>query len=109
VDIYPTLVELCGLPLPPQELEGASLVPLLEDPEREWKRAAFSHGAYNLPLVGVKTSGYNLIHGDGNPPRLFDRRADPLNLRDIADRRPDVVAELMALKEAGWRAAAPRR
>lgn len=109
VDIYPTLVELCGLPLPPQELEGASLVPVLEDPEREWKRAAFSHGAYNLPLVGVKTSRYNLIHGDGKPPRLFDRKADPLNLRDIADQRPDVVAELMALKEAGWRAAAPRR
>ena len=41
VDVYPTLVDLCGLP-PVPGLDGVSLRPLLEDPEADVKSAAFS-------------------------------------------------------------------
>ena len=41
VDMYPTLCELAGLPLP-DHLEGTSFKPLLDDPEQEWEAAAFS-------------------------------------------------------------------
>ena len=41
LDIYPSLCELCDLPLP-GHLEGRSFVPLLKDPNLPWKRAVFS-------------------------------------------------------------------
>ncbi|MCD0458025.1 sulfatase [Roseiconus lacunae] len=41
VDLFPTLCELVGIPKP-GHLEGHSFAPLLSDPHREWKKAAFS-------------------------------------------------------------------
>ncbi len=41
LDMYPTLCELAGLPVP-RHVEGRSFVPLLDDPDREWKNAVFS-------------------------------------------------------------------
>ena len=41
LDMYPTLCELAGLPLP-KHLAGRSFVPLLNDPNQKWKTAAIS-------------------------------------------------------------------
>lgn len=41
IDLYPTLVDLCGLS-PPTELEGKSLQPILRDPQASVKTAAFT-------------------------------------------------------------------
>ena len=63
IDIFPTLTELAGLPVPPlcpadsskkQPLvcvEGTSLTPLLHDPKKEWKKAAFSQ--FVRPYFGM--------------------------------------------------------
>lgn len=41
VDMYPTLSELAGLDLP-DHLEGQSFAPLLQNPDKDWKKAVFS-------------------------------------------------------------------
>ena len=41
VDIFPTLCDACQLPIP-TELEGQSMLPIIQNSAREWKSATFS-------------------------------------------------------------------
>jgi arylsulfatase A-like enzyme len=105
VDMYPTLVELCDLGSPPQELDGVSFAPLLDQPERPWKRAAFNRFGRHR---SVKTERHDLIVDDvAGTEALFDLVEDPGELVDLAPARPDLVAELRELLDAGPAAALP--
>jgi choline-sulfatase len=82
LDIYPTLVELCGLPAKPN-LEGHSLVPQLVDPaaEREWP-AITTHNAGNH---GVRTENWRyIVYADGSE-ELYDMRNDPNEWKNLAN------------------------
>ncbi len=119
VDIYPTLAELAGLPLP-QGLEGASFKLLLDDPQRAWKQAAFSQ----YPRPGQKAMGYtmktaryrytewlNQTTGALIAAELYDHKADPQENVNAAERaeNKELVARLSAKLRAGWRAALPAK
>jgi iduronate 2-sulfatase len=85
LDLYPTLVELCGLPMPPG-LAGRDLTPLLDHPQTPWDHAAFTIVATNNHPDGlaVTTERYRYLeHGDGRV-ELFDLRADPREWHDLA-------------------------
>ncbi|MEM7454117.1 MAG: sulfatase [Planctomycetota bacterium] len=57
VDIYPTIAELAGL-VAPAEIQGRSLVPLLDDHQRSWDEVAMSQ--YPRRVDGQKLMGYSM-------------------------------------------------
>ena len=110
VDIYPTVAELGGL-RPPPNLEGQSLVPLLDNPGRGWKKAAFSVVTAPGGIMGraVVTDQHRYIRWTGPHPdeELFDRANDPREFTNLA-RMPDHAALLQRMRavlDAGWQAA----
>lgn len=64
VDIYPTIAELAGLPLPDNEtLDGRSLVPLMLSTARsDWKVAAFSQYPRRVTNVSEPWHNNDIIH-----------------------------------------------
>lgn len=87
VDFYPTLAELAGL-TPPSNLEGVSLVPVLDDPTVSVKDAAFSQVQWEDRIFGrtVRTDRYRYIHweGDGGGEELYDHEKDPREFTNLA-------------------------
>lgn len=96
VDIYPTLAELCDLPIP-GHCEGVSLVPLLEDPGRPWKEAAFSQ----YPRDGGKVMGYTLRTARWRYTEWIDRKSGRVVARELYDHAKGPVARgnLAGLKQ----------
>jgi iduronate 2-sulfatase len=123
VDVYPTLCELAGLPLP-NHLEGTSFKPLLDNPKRSWKSAAFSqyprlgNNAGRGPLMGysMRTDRYRFTvwvnradHTKADAVELYDHQKDPQENTNIAKdaANAELVRTLMAQWQQGWRAAKP--
>jgi len=129
VDIYPTLCELAGLPVLGY-LQGTSMVPLLNDPEREWKSAIFSQ-FHRRPEVtpdrqrymgyAMRTERYHYIEwyywdNDNKVPldyvtcELYDHNNDHDENRNIADKpgNAELVKQLSIQLKAGWRKALPK-
>ena len=90
VDFFPTLAELCGLPLPPG-LEGRSLVPLLNNPQAAWSHPAYtvwSEDGRTLHGIAVRTEQWRYAEfGDNgkNGAMLFDESADRHEMKNVAD------------------------
>jgi arylsulfatase A-like enzyme len=74
LDIYPTLIDLCGLPAR-SDLEGHSLSPQLQDAAapREWP-AITSHNQGNH---GIRSARYRYIHYADGTEELYDCESDP--------------------------------
>ena len=81
VDLFPTLIELAGLPLKPG-LDGRSLVPLLRDPQLAWPYAAVT--TYDVEEYSVRTEDWRYIRYIDGSEELYDHRADPEEWRNLA-------------------------
>ena len=106
IDLYPTLADLCGLEVP-TGLEGISMAPLLRDPNRPWKKGAFTTMGNG---TSVRTERYRYTEWGGpEQAELYDHESDPRELRNLAKdpKFKGVVTELSALIKGGWKAALP--
>jgi arylsulfatase A-like enzyme len=97
VDLYPTLTELCGL-TPPDDLDGTSMVPLLEVPAHAGKPAyGFWPGRTTVRTDRYRLVAYTEPQADAPQFELFDHQRDPLETTNVAADHPDVVERLLSL------------
>ena len=124
IDFFPTLAELAGAKLSPEaakQVEGRSLVPLLENPKAAWAdRTLFTHAGrwpkgakvddYKYAGCSVRTPRWQMVSvgkGKGKNWQLFDVKADPGEKTDVAAEHPDTVKKLDAEYDAWWASLPP--
>ncbi len=82
IDIFPTLIDLCGLPNK-AELDGRSLVPLLKDPQTEWNFPAIT--TYDFAEYSIRTEEWRYIRYIDGSEELYDHENDPEEWTNLAD------------------------
>ena len=95
-------------------------MPLLEEPSRQWKSAAFSQYPRGWPRAkfegfSIRTEHYNYIQwreldGSFKGHELYDHRSDPVESVNVVDDHQyrEVVDSLKTQLLAGWKAALPK-
>jgi len=79
-DIYPTLIDICGLS-DREGLEGRNLIPLLKEPGATWERPALTtHGRLNHSL---RTKGWRYIRYNDGTEELYDHNNDELEWTNL--------------------------
>jgi len=115
VDIYPTLCELAGLSLP-GHLEGMSAAPLLHDPGRKWKKAAFSQYPRGAVMgYTMRTGRYrytewkDMRNGKVKARELYDHKNDPQENKNVAEALANqaLVKKLSRMLRQGYKKALP--
>ena len=84
IDMYPTFVEMCGLPRPHQKLEGTSLASTLEKPEVAKDRDVYlpymAPGEYAI----INKDWRYISYGDDGE-ELYDLKSDPNEWNNLAE------------------------
>ncbi len=101
-DILPTLLGLCGVPIP-KSIEGTDLSATVRDPGFAEDRAALYEGvapfanlgpegaANNRGYRAIRTSRYTYVRDLDGPWLLYDDEADPLQMNNLAN-KPEAAA-----------------
>jgi iduronate 2-sulfatase len=102
VDIYPTLCELAGLPIP-TGLDGQSFSKVIKDPYAI-TREAITHVYPRNDLLGraIRNDRYRLVEwkkpgADPNAAEFEHYDRDPEESKNIAKENPDIVKQLSAI------------
>jgi len=87
MDILPTLAEAAGVEIP-GEIDGRSLTPLLTGRRADWREhVVVTHHGNNYGLCTMRaaiTRRYKYVYWPYDEPELYDRDADPWEMRNLA-------------------------
>jgi arylsulfatase K len=98
IDLCPTFLEMAGLPTR-DDLDGESLLPLATGrttDSRDWAYACFTGCTLNTSAYMLRKDRWKYVAYAGQPSQLFDVEADPQELADLSQDRPEVAARLDA-------------
>lgn len=93
IDIYPTLLEYCGIEGPAHELDGESLMPIFKNPKAEWTRNSVTYFGENTSAV--RSQRYRYIRYADGSEELYDHNTDPYEHENIAGK-----ASMKSVKES---------
>jgi arylsulfatase A-like enzyme len=100
VDLYPTLVEACGLPKA-AGLEGGSLVGLTQDPNARWDHPAYTYQRRGAVMgASVRTERHRFTEWDEGRrgTELYEYASDPREEKNLAA-DPKYAATVSTLRE----------
>ena len=101
IDIYPTLMDLCGISKP-EGLDGHSFARMLNNPNiKDWNDVAYSYfrNGYSLRVPDYRLSSYDK-KGE-KIVELYQYGKDRVEKKNISSENPKVVQELMPLLKKG--------
>ena len=102
LDFYRTLADLCGLPAPPEGIEGRSIAPLLRNPKATWNYPSFAVVQFQGKFgESVSTERWHYVEWDEGKAgsMLLDMLGDPRELKNLAPDadRAKTVQEMKSL------------
>ncbi|AWB68890.1 sulfatase [Saccharobesus litoralis] len=104
LDLYPTLVKMCGLPENTYN-QGNDLTPLLFKPDAQWQHAAVT--TFGPNNHAVKTDRYRYIRYEDGSEELYDHKTDPNEWHNIANNKDyqgikDQLSQHLPRENAAW-------
>lgn len=84
IDMYPSLLELCGLPANPDN-EGHSLLPLIQKPNQRWPYAALT--SYGQGNHSVYFGKYHYLQYEDDSEELYHMKNDPNEWENLIKNR----------------------
>lgn len=114
IDLFPTLAALAGAKVPKNQVEGRSLLPLLENPQAEWTdRFIFAHpcrwpkGAdpddFQWEIFAVRSQRFRLV----GKAALYDMEKDPGQTTNVIAEHPETAGAMKAAYAEFWKEARP--
>ena len=114
IDIFPTLANIAGARLPEHQVDGRSLVCLLDKPSGDWSdRYLFTHvgrwetgrepNDFQWKNFSVRNQQFRLV----NNTDLFDMETDPSQTTNVIDQHAETVSEMRTAYDAWWKETRP--
>ena len=114
IDVFPTICAIAGAELPTGQVEGRSLIPLLDNAKAAWPdRYLYTHvgrwktgqepNDYEWKSFSVRNQKFRFV----NNKELFDMESDPGQTKNVIEDFPEVAAEMRKDYDAWWKKTRP--